>query len=752
VTIAPYTDSNEHLWEELHRVDQLVRAQTVRWRLTIGASKPDHLWGMVHVTDAEVDAYLTSEPLPPNRLPTEIERAAQVHVNAAEEQRRRIEARLQATPPEVPLRLRRLTQVLPLSEAERDALLLCLLPELDARYRRLYGYLQDDVSQASPPVELLLQLLHPVAPGTAGRAVVDSGSRLLASRLLVLSDEGQDPRPLAARPVRLDDRIVAYLLGSDAPDRRLEGVLAEAHGPLGWEEVAVELEQLGDLQRLAEWMKRREPSEAVPVLLLEGPQGSGRLTAARSLCTAVGIPLLVVRTDAALHAPAPFDELVGRCVREATLRNAALCWTGCEALLEPPRLHLDRLVEAVESAPGPVVLTTTVPWNPAGQLRSRPLLRYAFPKPAYELRRRLWERCLPPPAAFAEPAPVRAELPDRLANSFRLTHGQMLDAVAAAQALALRRNPMEPRLTPDDLIEACRRQSHRIGVFARRVEPSPSRHFDQLVLPPSNRRQLDELRNRLRHHNSVHSGLGFDARVAPAGGLVAMFTGGSGTGKTMAAELLAGEHGVDLYKVDLSAVVSKYVGETEKHLSELFADGEDANAILFFDEADALFGKRGEVRDARDRWANIEVNHLLQQIEAYSGPVILASNLSQNIDPAFLRRIHVIVDFPFPDAASRLAIWRGMFPPAIERPPDDELRELADRFSLPGGSIRNIVVDAAFRSLADNGHAAPRVTLSHLAIATAREHQKLGKPITKAEFGEDFHSWAQAALRGAAEP
>jgi SpoVK/Ycf46/Vps4 family AAA+-type ATPase len=279
--------------------------------------------------------------------------------------------------------------------------------------------------------------------------------------------------------------------------------------------------------------------------------------------------------------------------------------------------------------------------------------------------------------------------------------------------------------------------------MARRIEPRTSLIFDDLILPGPNKRQLEELRLRVRNRSRVYTGLGFEQRLSLGKGLIALFTGSSGTGKTMAAELLACEQGVDLYKVDLSAVVSKYVGETEKNLSQVFAEAEDANAIIFFDEADALFGKRGEVKEARDRWANIEINYLLQRIEEYVGVVIMASNLRQNIDEAFLRRIHVIVDFPFPDALARLQIWKGLFPQGLAYPPDQELRILADRFNLSGGSLKNIAIDAGFRALAESLRERPAITLRHLVASTGREYQKLGKPITRSEFGEKFYNWVE---------
>jgi SpoVK/Ycf46/Vps4 family AAA+-type ATPase len=199
----------------------------------------------------------------------------------------------------------------------------------------------------------------------------------------------------------------------------------------------------------------------------------------------------------------------------------------------------------------------------------------------------------------------------------------------------------------------------------------------------------------------------------------------------------------------MSAVVSKWVGETEKNINRVFAEVEGANAILFFDEADALFGKRAEVKDAQDRWANMEVNYLLQRIEAYSGTVILASNLRQNIDAAFLRRIHLIVDFPFPDEGLRAQIYRQIFPETIARPEDGVLDRLAKNFRLTGGSIKNSVVDATFRALSAERYdeeGRPQVTESDLVLATVREYQKLGRPITPEEFRDDYYTWAVESL------
>ena len=216
---------------------------------------------------------------------------------------------------------------------------------------------------------------------------------------------------------------------------------------------------------------------------------------------------------------------------------------------------------------------------------------------------------------------------------------------------------------------------------------------------------------------------GVGQKLVPSRGITVLFAGPPGTGKTMAAEIVAGELGLDLYKIDLSSIVSKYIGETEKNLENIFHAAESSNAILFFDEADALFGKRSEVRDSHDRYANIEISYLLQRMEAYDGVTMLATNLRANLDEAFTRRLQFAVDFPFPEEKDRLRIWQTLFPPDVPREPDLDFGLLAKRFKLAGGSIRNIIVSSAFLA-ASNGSL---VTMAHLLHSTRRELQKMGR-------------------------
>ena len=280
-----------------------------------------------------------------------------------------------------------------------------------------------------------------------------------------------------------------------------------------------------------------------------------------------------------------------------------------------------------------------------------------------------------------------------------------------------------------DLYAASRLQSNRkLATLARKITPHYS--WDDIVLPVDRLRQLQEITNTVKYRARVYDEWGFDRKLALGKGLNVLFAGPSGTGKTMAAEIMAQELGLDLYKIDLSTVVSKYIGETEKNLARIFEEAETSNAILFFDEADALFGKRSEVRDSHDRYANIEISYLLQKMEEYEGVVILATNLRKNMDDAFVRRMHFTVEFPFPDERHRLGIWEKILPAEMPRSTDLDFGFMARRFELTGGNIRNIALASAFLA-ANDGQV---VEMGHLLRATQREYQKMGKVVTEREF------------------
>jgi SpoVK/Ycf46/Vps4 family AAA+-type ATPase len=338
-------------------------------------------------------------------------------------------------------------------------------------------------------------------------------------------------------------------------------------------------------------------------------------------------------------------------------------------------------------------------------------LRVALDIPDYQSRLAHWKQLLDDPSID----------PSELAYKFKLTGGQIRDAVYTAYDLALAHGKHQPVLK--ELYAASRAQSNRkLSNLAARIEHRFS--WDDIVLPQDRIRQLNEICNQINYAVQVYETWGFRGRGVKAHGVTALFVGQSGTGKTMGAGILASELGLELFKIDLSTVVSKYIGETEKNLSSIFDEAAQSNAILFFDEADALFGKRSEVKDSHDRYANIETGYLLQRMEDYDGIAILATNLRQNLDEAFTRRLDFMVDFPFPEEEDRLKIWQISFPPDAPFHNDVDLWQIAQRYRMAGGNIRNAAVASGFLAAAD--HSAT-IEMRHILHAIRREHQKMGK-------------------------
>jgi SpoVK/Ycf46/Vps4 family AAA+-type ATPase len=735
-----YDNSGAHLRDELARVDLLIRAQVVYWQLTIGAHKPENLWGMVHVTEEEISHYLGADVVPPDFIPEEILEAVCHFDRAEEEAADHIRKCVERTARSVDLRLARLARTFSLNNpVERDLVLLCLLPELDVRYRRIFGYLQDDASRAHPSLEILSQIVLRKAGSI--EAVHDF---LLPSRPLlrhrVLVPGGHEGR--SSRYLRVDDRIVSFLLGSNDPDERLKGIVTYSVPDEDWGSIFASDELLDQLRQFTH-ATRGKAAQAV----LHGPYGSGKHKIARAIATDQKRRLITFDSEAALLRQR-WDECVDLAFREAQLLNAAIYIHRVEKLFEEGQQehYWDYLLDAMESFDGLALIGATALADTSRGRRSASYVRFDFVVPNLDLRARIWRSKL-----ADEPLAVNPDtIVPTLAAAFQITEGQVRDAVATARASASLRSFAAPQLSADDLYAACRRQAgRRLLGFARRIEPTRGLTLDDVILSTANKAQVRELLNRIRLRRRVEKELNLQRKLALGQGLVVLLAGPPGTGKTLTAELIADQQGIDLYKVDVSATVSKWVGMTEANLSHIFSEAEDSDALLFFDECESLFGQRGETAsEASGRWANLQVNYLLSRIEEYSGIVILATNLRKNIDEAFIRRIHVIIDFSTPDAAMRSQIWKRTLPSAANGISDVEVENLAGRFALTGGNIRNATIDATFRALAAGRE---KIAIRDLIDAIGREYQKVGKPITQGEFGAEFYNWMLADILAPAE-
>ncbi len=605
------------------------------------------------------------------------------------------------------------------TELDLGILLMALAPELDLKYERVFAYLQDDVTRRRPTVDLALGLLAPAwEDRLRARARLAPSAPLLRHRLLRLTeDPGHRDPTLLSRYLKPEDRVVDFLLGSDEPDPRL-APYARAVEP------RARLDDLLLPDALRERLRALAGGGADAVFYLQGPYGVGKRSVAEAVCAEAGRGVVVV--DAARLAgldAAAFDELAGVAAREALLRGAATCWDGFDALLADEHSARRERVLREARGGGMVFLAGEAGWDPADDLAGVAFYRVALPRPDHAGRVKLWAAQLN--GDGAAPGVDVAEL----ANRFRFSGGQIRDAAAGARSLARLRDPERGRLSMEDLFAACRTQSSpRLSSLARKIAPRYG--WDDIVLPPDRREQLREIANSMKYRSRVLGEWGFDRKLAMGKGLNVLFSGPPGTGKTMAAEIVAGELGLELFRIDLSGVVSKYIGETEKNLSHIFAEAETSSAILFFDEADALFGRRSEVRDSHDRYANLEVSYLLQRMEEYEGVVVLATNFRKNMDDAFVRRMHFAVDFPFPSERERLRIWEAVWPDELPRDPGIALEAVARRLEMAGGNIRNVALAAAFLAADDGGV----VTAEHLVRAARREYQKMGKVVSDAEF------------------
>ncbi|HEY3341918.1 MAG TPA: ATP-binding protein, partial [Anaerolineae bacterium] len=531
-----------------------------------------------------------------------------------------------------------------------------------------------------------------------------------------------------SRSVVAEERIADFLLGTATLDTQISLFTHMDAEPPHEDSLPAALSV--SLLRAAE-LARQTP---LMLIVLEGPYGSGKQDAARMVSGALGKPLLVADMQQVLTHSQPPATTFALLSREAALQQATLYLAHFESLLADPAAagHMLALRQALSRSAGCepllIVIGSETAWQPQPPWAGSTLLQFKLSASGYAERVQAWEHALHAQERFApDGADLRA-----VASKYALSAGQIEDAARMADQLAALRGPEAP-IGMDDLRTAAIAQSNQtLQRIAQKVPPVYS--WDDIVLPASAMRQLREAYATLKQRHVVLSDWGFERKMALGKGTAILFSGPSGTGKTMAAQILAHELGLDLYKVDLSTLVSKYIGETEKNLSQIFKEAQTSNAILFFDEADALFGKRSEVKDAHDRYANIEVAYLLQRVEEYDGAVILASNLNQNIDDAFRRRLRHLIEFPFPDAEHRERIWRVAFPGQAPLAANVDFTFLARQFELSGGNIRN----AAFAAALIAAQEGSSIGMQQLVLAVLREMQKMGKLPARTDFRQYY--------------
>ena len=726
MSTSAYEDHHEHLQDALKRLILLLRLAVLRLRKTNFTEYTGLL-----ISEEEISEIFNSSDKHKESNEPEIQKLT----NYIDQLQTQISERAAASLKKgLFLPFYQLGFLFHLTPFELDTILICLGLELDLKYEKLYAYLQDDVTKKSPTVGLVLNLLCSSGKEKLGaRRFFSPEAPLFRYSLLeFLDNQEEKQKSILAKFLKVDQRIVNFVLGFNQLDSRVNSFARIIQPRISWQDIIFP-EKLK--KRLSSVTKKylsgqKKPGEKL-IYHFFGPYGVGKKSVAQALCQELNLPLTIIDIKKMLCDELAFKKTLQVAFREAILQGAAIYLEHFDHLSEDEKEEVsyqNAIIEFIEEYSELTFLASEKFYQFPEIFKKHLLMNIEFSKPSYKERRSLWQGLLSGKKNSSRDIDLLA-----IANKFQFTGGQIQDAVAGARNIALIQGGDNGQITMDELYQSSRAESNqKLSSMAQKIIPKYS--WQDIILPSDKLQQLKEICSCVKYRHIVYDKWGFDRKLSLGKGLNILFAGPSGTGKTMAAEIIAGELNIDLYKIDLSTVVSKYVGETEKNLSQIFKEAETSNAILFFDEADALFGKRSEVHDSHDRYANIEIAYLLQKMEEYNGMTILATNLSKNIDEAFLRRMHFSVELLFPNKEYRRQIWQITFPKETPRSGDIDLEFLAKRFNITGGNIRNIILSGAFLAAEDG----PVIKMEHLIRATKREFQKMGKLCVESDFGKYY--------------
>ncbi len=599
-----------------------------------------------------------------------------------------------------------LKEVLKLSELELFCLLLALMPRYDERFSKVFAFLQDEAGRTTPDYDLMLKLWHFEKDANKIPGYHKMRRSLQKKAEMAFFVPGH---------VDLDNRLCEFILQNGSTDLELNGATTCLPGKVGPLTVMEE-----EAASLATLISDDVSSEAL-YICLKAAGGCGRRTRVRRVAELLETP--VIFFDCRVSSEMKREEFLAALYtlgREAVLVQGMLALTNFDALIE--ELATAKMVLSVAGMFSGVVFVLcgedTVMATLSENLR---WIEFEIPIPAKAQSIALWTH-------YLDGLPLTEQvLPSEMANKFSFTPGQIAGTVQTAHRLVLYNGGVSVR----QLTEAAYQQvSHKLKEHATLIYAKHT--WDQLVLGESEKEMLKNACDQVRFKHIVYEKWGFDKRISYGKGISMLFVGPPGTGKTMAAQVVANDLGIEMYKVDLSQVVSKYIGETEKNLNQVFTEAKKSNAILLFDETDAILGKRTEVKDSHDKNANLETAYLLQKMEEYDGITVMTTNYKENIDSAFFRRISYVIHFTFPDTAARQCIWDGIYPKETPMDVDVDFGYLASQFEITGGSIKNIALVSAFMAAKEDG----KVEMRHIIKAAKYELEKQGKIMLRDDYGE----------------
>ncbi len=593
-----------------------------------------------------------------------------------------------------------------LSNFERDILLLCAGMEFDASWGLLCAEIANDPKQAYPTFNVAMTVLN-----NSDWSALSPAATLRRWRLVEIGGGNT----LTSSPLRINERILHYLMGQQHLDENLLNLLE----PVNTKSVQIESHQQVLGEAIATWLNaaQSEQLKLLPVLQLCGDDVSSKMMIASDICHNLGLKLHKLPVNILPHDLSNLQLIALLCDREYTLNDIALL-LDCDRD-EAPNQNQDTAVSYfIDALKCPVIVSSQT----RRRQHQRTIITFEVRSPSINEQQILWKEALNDLDSEVQSS-LNGSI-HQLVSYFNLSPTHIHNAALKAKSLYQQE---ESHLFPQSLWNACRAQARpRLDELAQSVETTAT--WEDLILPTKEKYVLHDIAAHVRQRLTVYEKWGFAGRSRRGLGISALFAGSSGTGKTMAAEVLGNELQLDVYRIDLSSVIDKYIGETEKNLKRIFDAAEGGGVILLFDEADALFGKRTEVKDSHDRHANVGVSYLLQRMEAYRGLAVLTTNLKNSLDQAFLRRLRFVIQFPFPDAEQRAEIWRRAFP---QKTPTLELDYLKlGKLSVAGGNIRNIALNSAFIAADHN----EPVQMKHILQAAKIEYIKLEKPMMDAEI------------------
>ena len=821
MTSQAYRNTLEHILDLLSRLDILLNIELIRFQkiqssiykdTNSNSSNSNNSLQGIAISNEEVNEIIENDIAKSemrNKTIVDDSEIKRLKIELAEKEKEIDQRVAESLKQNVYLPFIQLIDIFRLSWLEIDAITICLALQIDnqitRRYEKLYAYLNDNLMQKKPTIDLLVSIEYDSIEERvrARNAMVSKNSPLFRYKILEII-ENDNNYDTYEYPIKIDEHVSSFLLGSNTLNARLSSFTTLITPRETSQDIILLSAAEDPLENIKSLLLKTRGKESydnhdddnnnnnnnkdnsldydhhhklfagrrkIIVLNLFGARGSGRKATAGLVCKSLGCPLLSVDLSKIISEGLPIEESLMLTFREALFfrPHAAVYLENFDALLDKnDRANYSSMKSTIrlihELSWLTFLETNMLPWSHDGSLDDCFFMNIEFKIPEYKTRKKMWQSIAEKyqdiisndtnddggsgrggggnsSSDSNNTTPIFEENVDfdALASKFAFPPGKIRNSIAFARNLAIARNNNttttnigSSKITMDDLYRGCKSQSNQ-GLTNMSKKIHPNYTWNDIVLPPAIMTLLRDICNVVKYKGTVFYDWGFSTKFSLGKGLTTLFTGESGTGKTMAAEVIANDLNLELYKIDLSSILSKYIGETEKNLNTIFKESEGSNSILFFDEADALFGKRTDVKDSHDRYANIETNYLLQKIDEFEGVVILSTNYRRNIDEAFIRRMQFIVNFPFPDAEYRLEIWKKAFPEQVPRSDDIDFKFLASNLQISGGNIKNIVINSAFLA-AKNGKRP--ISMSEIILATKREFDKIGKPIQKSDFGK----------------